>query len=108
MGEDLYYATGQAARELGATQEAIRALCQGGLIEAEITPGKQFRIRASELERLRREGLPQTPRPMPGESRAREGGGGAHGGDDPRALSASSPDVIEAYAAVRRKEARLQ
>jgi excisionase family DNA binding protein len=64
MGE-VFYSTGQVARELGVTQARIRTLCQSGLIAAEITPGGQFRIPQSEVDRLKRDGLPAIPRPMP-------------------------------------------
>ena len=64
MGE-MFYSTGQVARELGVTQARMRTLCQKGLIAAEITDGGQFRISKSEVERLKRDGLPAIPRPMP-------------------------------------------
>ncbi|HWY48397.1 MAG TPA: helix-turn-helix domain-containing protein [Bryobacteraceae bacterium] len=61
----MFYSTGQVARELGVTQARIRTLCQNGLIAAEITPGGQFRIPKSEVDRLKRDGLPAIPRPIP-------------------------------------------
>ena len=64
----LYFTTGQAARELGTTQAHIPGLCQSGAIEAETTPGGQWRVSQSELERLKQEGLPPIPRPLPGEN----------------------------------------
>jgi len=42
------------------------------MIEAEVTPGKQWRVSVSEVARLKRDGLPPIPRqlpPEPGESR---------------------------------------
>jgi excisionase family DNA binding protein len=64
MGE-MFYSTGQAARELGITQARARLLCQNGQITAKITDGGQFRIPKSEVDRIKRDGLPATPRPMP-------------------------------------------
>jgi hypothetical protein len=67
LGMDFtFFSTGQAARELGVAQYTIRALCSGGAIAAECTPGGQWRIRPTEIERLKREGIPALPRPMPG------------------------------------------
>src|SRR6516165_9369252 len=63
--EPLFYSTGQAARELGITQARVRDLCRNGAIQAEMTDGGQFRIPREVLDRLRREGVPDTPRPMP-------------------------------------------
>src|SRR5262249_38064219 len=66
----LYFTTGQAAHQLGASQAQVRALCESGVIESESTPGGQFRISAGEVELLKRTGLPQMPRPLPQESTA--------------------------------------
>jgi hypothetical protein len=57
------FSTGQVARQLGATLAAVRALCQHGLIAAETTPGGHLRVPASEVKRLKRDGLPTIPRP---------------------------------------------
>jgi len=57
---DSYYRTGQAAAVLGISSYAIRRLCAAGLVEAEFT-GKQWRIAVSEIERLKREGVPPIP-----------------------------------------------
>ena len=38
------------------------------MIEAEVTPGNQWRVPVLEVERLKRDGLPPIPRPMPVES----------------------------------------
>jgi hypothetical protein len=62
---DLFFSTGQAARELHATQDRIRALCQAEAIACELTAGGQFRIPRTEVERLKLEGLPTVPRPLP-------------------------------------------
>lgn len=63
--ERLFYSTGQVAQQLGVTLPTVRALCENGVIEAERTPGGQWRVRASEIERLKRDGLPPVPRPLP-------------------------------------------
>ena len=38
---DLFYSTGQAARELGISPATVRALCAAGAIECQSTPGGQ-------------------------------------------------------------------
>jgi hypothetical protein len=97
--QSLYYSTGQIGRQLGTSQDAIRAMCQSGAIQAEITPGGQWRVSAAEVERLRREGLPTVPRPLPGESGPRtKNGRGSHG--HPALLAAPSDDVIGAAESV--------
>src|SRR6266849_11139962 len=42
--DEVYYSTGQAARELGITQAKIRTLCETEAIEATCTAGGQWRI----------------------------------------------------------------
>src|ERR1700674_1011868 len=64
----LFYSTGQVARQLGTTLATIRLLCENRIIAAETTPGGHWRVPASEVERLKRDGLPPIPRPLPTES----------------------------------------
>jgi len=61
----LFYSTGQVARQLGATPAAVRLLCENRVIAAETSPGGHWRVPASEVERLKRDGLPPIPRPLP-------------------------------------------
>jgi len=77
----LFYSTGQVARQLGTTPAAIRLLCENRLIAAETSPGGQWRIAASEVERLKRDGLPAIPRPLPNPSAppVRNGTSNGHG-----------------------------
>src|ERR1017187_4196417 len=56
--EPLFYSTGQVARQLGTTLATIRILCENRVIAAETTPGGHWRVPASEVERLKRDGLP--------------------------------------------------
>jgi hypothetical protein len=63
--QHLFYSTGQVARQLGTTLAAVRILCENRVIAAETTPGGQLRVSASEVERLKRDGLPPIPRPLP-------------------------------------------
>jgi hypothetical protein len=63
----LFYSTGQVARQLGTTLAAVRVLCENRVIAAETTPGGHLRVPASEVERLKRDGLPPIPRPLPTE-----------------------------------------
>jgi excisionase family DNA binding protein len=65
--ERLYYSTGQVARQLGVTLPTVRALCENHVIAAQTTPGGQWRVPAAEVERLKRDGLPPIPRPLPRE-----------------------------------------
>jgi len=65
MAASLYFTTGQVANQLSASQAQIRALCESGAIKSESTPGHQFRIPGEEVERLKRTGLPEMPRPLP-------------------------------------------
>src|SRR5271155_4057160 len=65
--ERLFFSTGQAARQLSTTLATIRLLCENQVIAAETTPGGQWRVPASEVERLKRDGLPPIPRPLPPE-----------------------------------------
>jgi hypothetical protein len=77
----LFYSTGQVARQLGTTPAAIRLLCENRLIAAETSPGGQWRVPASEVDRLKRDGLPAIPRPLPNPSAPppRNGTSNGHG-----------------------------
>jgi excisionase family DNA binding protein len=79
--QPLFYSTGQVARQLGTTLAAVRVLCENRVIAAETTPGGHWRVPASEVERLKRDGLPPIPRPLPTESAPPAGNGtaGRHG-----------------------------
>jgi hypothetical protein len=61
MGKQILYRVGQSAKDLGVSSYRIRRLCETGLINAEFT-GKQWEIPASEIERLKRDGVPSAPR----------------------------------------------
>ncbi len=80
---EMFFSTGQVARELRVTQARILALCQNRLIAAEITDGGHFRIPKSELDRLKQSGLPAAPRAMPN-SAAAEPNARSRRGDSPR------------------------
>src|SRR6266852_9784419 len=94
--QPLYYSTGQAARQLGTTLAAIRVLCENRVVAAETTPGGHWRVPASEVERLKRDGLPPVPRPLPTESAlpASKGAVGRHGHTEH--LSEPSDEVVSA------------
>jgi len=66
--EPLFFSTGQVARQLGTTLANVRALCDARAIKAETTPGGHLRVAAAEVARLKRDGLPPLPRPLPTES----------------------------------------
>ena len=52
---------GQASKELGVTAHHLRRLCASNLVEAETSPGGQYRIPLLEIERLKRSGVPPIP-----------------------------------------------
>jgi excisionase family DNA binding protein len=92
--QPLYYSTGQVARQLGATLATIRVLCESRVIAAETTHGGHWRVPSSEVERLKRDGLPPIPRPLPtaGAPPARNGTAGRHG--HPELLTEPSEEVV--------------
>ena len=107
MPNSLYFTTGQAAHQLSASQAQIRALCESGAVEAETTPGGQYRIPAHELARLQRDGLPPIPRPLPDESRpAVRNGRTRHG--NPELLAEPSSEVVSAVEEVAITERLLE
>ncbi|MBI3695328.1 MAG: helix-turn-helix domain-containing protein [Acidobacteria bacterium] len=71
MRTDLFYTTGQAARELDTSPAALRSLCSSGAIDHKTTEGGQYRISKAVLEQLKRDGLPSVPRPLPDEGGSR-------------------------------------
>lgn len=110
---DLYFTTGQAARQLGATQDAIRALCQAGNIEAEITRGGHWRVSAGEIDRLKREGLPPIAHPLPGEPTrpARPKPTGTHPvllAPPSERVIASREDLVETETLVKKRKLELE
>src|ERR1035437_5852776 len=56
-----YFRSGQVAKQLGVSSYHVRRLCEVGEINADLTAGQQWRIPASEIARLRREGIPDVP-----------------------------------------------
>src|SRR5260370_18192497 len=95
--QPLFYSTGQVARQLGTTLAAIRVLCENRVIATETTPGGHWRVSALEVERLKRDGLPPIPRPLPTESAppARNGTDGRHG-FNPELLAEPPDEVVSA------------
>jgi hypothetical protein len=55
---NLFYMTGQVAQELHMSQKRVVHLCDKGLIWCSIAKGGVRRIAVSEVERLRKEGVP--------------------------------------------------
>src|ERR1035437_9036639 len=94
--EPLFYSTGQVARQLGTTLAAIRILCENRVLAAETTPGGHWRVPASEVERLQRDGLPPIPRPLPTESAPPAGNGTADRHGHPELLAAPTAEVVSA------------
>jgi len=69
MDTKLYLSTGKAARALEVSADSVRRMCETGAIQAELTQGGQWRVPAEEIERLKRDGMPPLPRPLPGHGR---------------------------------------
>src|ERR1017187_8070560 len=94
--QHLFYSTGQVARQLGTTLAAIRVLCENRMIAAETTHGGHLRVHASEVERLKRDGVPPIPRPLPTETAppASNGTGSRH--SHPALLAEPSDEVVSA------------
>jgi hypothetical protein len=57
-----WFETIDVAKELGVKPATIRGRCSAGLIAAEKW-GKEWKIPAAEMERLKRDGLPPLPKP---------------------------------------------
>ena len=92
----LFYSTGQAARELGITQARLRDLCRNSVIRAEMTPGGQFRIPREVIEKLKREGVPALPKPLPQAGHVVAAGRSiSRAGHFSGLLAAPSDDVID-------------
>jgi hypothetical protein len=89
----LFYSTGQVARQLGTTLAAIRVLCEKRLIAAETSPGGHWRVPASEVERLKRDGLPPIPRPLPNPSAPAAGNGTSNDHSYPEFVEEPSDEV---------------
>jgi excisionase family DNA binding protein len=92
--ERLFYSTGQAARQLGTTLAAIRVLCENRVIAAETTPGGHWRVSASEVDRLKRDGLPPIPRALPCDSGPQAKNGTANRHDQTEYLPEPSDEVL--------------
>lgn len=63
---EAFYSTGGVAKALGVSPDRVRQLCESGVVTAEVTAGGQWRIPKAEIDRLKRDGLPPVPRPLPG------------------------------------------
>src|SRR6516165_7873932 len=93
MVKQILYRVGQVAKDCGVSSYRIRRLCETGMIEAEFS-GNQWQIPASEVERLKRNGVPAAPKIVddveaPHEPNVKERGA-------PTLLSDPSPEMIAA------------
>jgi hypothetical protein len=61
MAKQFMYRVGQAGKDLGVSSYRIRRLCETGRIDAEFS-GQQWQIPVAEIERLKRDGVPPTPK----------------------------------------------
>ncbi len=103
-----FYSTGQVARQLGTTPARVRSLCENGVVAAETTPGGQWRVPAYEVERLKRDGLPPIPRPMPIEDDPPEGNGKPAQHNDSELAVKPSMEVVSAQDLVAITKATLE
>jgi excisionase family DNA binding protein len=111
---EAYYRTGAAAKALGLSSYQVRRLAEAELIDAEFT-GNQWRIPASEIDRLLKEGIPDIPASGDEPEMAAAAGNGdrhrSNGRDrdaDPRRAAGQLPGVIDAYAGAAQKQAKLE
>ena len=102
--DDVYFSSGQAARELGVTQAKVRALCESEAIDSIRTTGRQFRIPQNVVERLKRDGLPAVPRPLPEPDRTRTGSRARSNRGEVALLAPPSEAVIDSAERVARLE----
>jgi len=100
----LFYSTGEAAQLLQTSQDTIRRLCDSGAIRAELTPGGQWRLPQSEVTRLKKEGLPPLPRPLPGAATGRP----ARTSAGPALPSFASPETVATYDETVRLKAEIE
>jgi excisionase family DNA binding protein len=103
---DSFYRSGQAAKQLGISSYHVRRLCEVGEIDAELTKGQQWRIPASEVARLSREGIPDIP--AESEDLEDESNDGDSFQSPTGLLAAPSDKVIDAAEEVKIVESRLQ
>jgi excisionase family DNA binding protein len=107
---DNFYRSGQAAKQLGVSSYHVRRLCEVGEITAELTGGQQWRIPASEIARLRRDGIPDVPVESEDGDDHSAGAFPDPDADEPRGglLAAPSVELIEAAEEVKVVENRLK
>jgi excisionase family DNA binding protein len=114
MPTSLYFTTGQAAHQLSVSQAQIRALCAAGVVASKCSVGGQFRIPASEVERLKRAGLPPMPRPLPLEGvPAARNGHARHGhpellADPSQVAVTAAEDVLVTENLLRKRRIELE
>jgi len=100
--DDLYFRSGEAARELGVTQGKIRALCASGAIRSKCSPGGHYYVPKDEVERLKQEGLPAAPHPLPQAKESREVTAPRRNRSEPELLAPPSEAAIDAADTVAR------
>ena len=106
-----HFRSGQVAKQLGVSSYHVRRLCEVGEINADLTAGQQWRIPASEIARLRREGIPDVPVESEDgeEDSTRTSYREADPGEPPEGLLASpSEELIGAAEEVKIVENRLK
>ena len=102
--DEVYFTSGQAAHELGVTQARVRALCESEAIDSIRTAGGQIRIPRGVVERLKRDGLPAVPRPLPEPDRTRTGSRARSNRGEVALLAPPSEAVIDSAERVARLE----
>src|SRR5215831_10920150 len=96
MVRQILYRMGQAAKELGVTSYRIRRLCETGMINAEFTAGRQWEITASEIERLKRDGVPSAPKIIDTDDAEASSAPNGNERAAPTLLADPSPEMIDA------------
>ena len=93
MAKQIMYRVGQAGKDLGVRSYRIRRLCETGRIDAEFS-GQQWQIPSGEVERLKRDGVPPTPKIVDSDDveTSRSPNAKEHGA--PTLLAEPSPEMI--------------
>ena len=110
MSTGLYYSSGEASRLLGISQAQLRALCEAKSVTASMTSGGQWRVPYEEVERLKAEGVPPAPRPMPDGTAPRRANGGRNGllGPPTVGLMGTAEKVVATENLLRQKRLELE
>src|SRR5215475_27223 len=95
MAKQMMYRVGQAAKELGLSSYRVRRLAETGRIDAEFS-GQQWQIPSGEVERLKRDGVPPTPKIVDSDDVETSRSPNAKENGTPTLLADPSPEMVAA------------